>query len=41
MQNETIKFCLKKDVPVISAKDLPEADGYIFGVPTRFLLNKI
>jgi len=26
----------KPDVPVISAADLPNADGFIFGFPTRF-----
>jgi NAD(P)H dehydrogenase (quinone) len=26
----------KPDVPVITAKDLPDADGFIFGFPTRF-----
>jgi hypothetical protein len=25
-----------KDIPIISANDLPEADGFIFGFPTRF-----
>jgi NAD(P)H dehydrogenase (quinone) len=25
-----------KDVPIITASDLPEADGLIFGFPTRF-----
>ncbi|XP_047318158.1 probable NAD(P)H dehydrogenase (quinone) FQR1-like 1 [Impatiens glandulifera] len=26
----------KKDIPIITAADLPAADGYIFGFPTRF-----
>nr|GMD91820.1 probable NAD(P)H dehydrogenase (quinone) FQR1-like 1 [Ipomoea batatas] len=26
----------KSDVPIISPNDLPEADGFIFGFPTRF-----
>jgi NAD(P)H dehydrogenase (quinone) len=26
----------KFDIPVITAQDLPNADGYIFGIPTRF-----
>ncbi|KAI0495150.1 hypothetical protein KFK09_025299 [Dendrobium nobile] len=26
----------KSDVPVITASELPEADGFIFGFPTRF-----
>lgn len=26
----------KSDVPIISAADLPNADGFIFGFPTRF-----
>lgn len=26
----------KSDVPIISPHDLPEADGFIFGFPTRF-----
>jgi len=26
----------KTDDPIISAKDLPDADGIIFGIPTRF-----
>jgi NAD(P)H dehydrogenase (quinone) len=26
----------KLDLPVITAQDLPLADGYIFGIPTRF-----
>jgi len=26
----------KPDVPVLDPKDLPEADGFIFGFPTRF-----
>lgn len=25
-----------KSVPIISAKELPDADGFIFGFPTRF-----
>jgi multimeric flavodoxin WrbA len=24
------------DVPIITANELPEADGFLFGVPTRF-----
>ena len=24
------------DVPVITAADLPNADGFLFGMPTRF-----
>ncbi len=24
------------NVPIISASKLPEADGFIFGIPTRF-----
>jgi len=24
------------DVPIISAADLPQADGILFGIPTRF-----
>ncbi len=27
----------KPDVPIISAADLPEADGFIFGFPTRYV----
>lgn len=26
----------KPDVPIIQAKDMPDADGFIFGIPTRF-----
>jgi len=26
----------KSDVPVLNAKDLPEADGFLFGFPTRY-----
>ncbi|KAJ1736041.1 hypothetical protein LPJ61_000184, partial [Coemansia biformis] len=26
----------KADFPIIAAKDLPEADGFIFGFPTRY-----
>ena len=26
----------KPDVPVISAKELPDADGFVFGMPTRY-----
>jgi hypothetical protein len=26
----------KPDVPIISAKDMPDADGFIFGIPTRY-----
>lgn len=26
----------KPDVPIISAKELPDADGFVFGMPTRY-----
>jgi len=26
----------KSEVPVLEAKDLPEADGFLFGFPTRY-----
>lgn len=26
----------KPDIPVISAKELTEPDGFFFGIPTRF-----
>ena len=29
----------KPDIPVLDVHDLPNADGFIFGFPTRFALN--
>jgi NAD(P)H dehydrogenase (quinone) len=33
---EQMNAPLKSKVPVISPKQLPEADGFVFGFPTKF-----
>lgn len=33
---EAIKAPPKPDIPFITSKDLPQYDGFVFGVPTRF-----
>jgi NAD(P)H dehydrogenase (quinone) len=29
-------YAQKFDIPIITAADLPKADGYLFGIPTRY-----